>query len=41
MLEQENCRTTVIEGGLRAWIKAGGAMELVPESDLRKLPQFD
>jgi membrane protein DedA with SNARE-associated domain/rhodanese-related sulfurtransferase len=41
MLEQENCRTTVIEGGLRAWVKAGGAMELVPESDLRKLPQFE
>ncbi len=41
MLEKENCRTTVIEGGLKAWVKAGGEMELVPEGDLRKLPQFD
>ncbi|HEV2646042.1 MAG TPA: VTT domain-containing protein [Acidobacteriaceae bacterium] len=41
MLEKENCRTTVIEGGLRAWVKAGGAVELVPETDMRKLPQFD
>jgi membrane protein DedA with SNARE-associated domain/rhodanese-related sulfurtransferase len=41
MLGQENCRTQVIEGGLKAWIKAGGALELVPEADLHKLPQFD
>jgi rhodanese-related sulfurtransferase len=41
MLEKENCRTTVIEGGLKAWIKAGGAMELVPAGDVRKLPQFE
>ncbi len=41
MLEKENCRTTVIEGGLKAWVKAGGAMELVPEADVRKLPQFE
>ncbi|GAC1424014.1 MAG: DedA family protein/thiosulfate sulfurtransferase GlpE [Acidobacteriaceae bacterium] len=41
MLEKENCRTTVIEGGLKAWMKAGGEMESVPEEDLRKLPQFD
>jgi rhodanese-related sulfurtransferase len=41
MLEKENCRTTVIEGGLKAWMKAGGPMELVPEADIRKLPRFD
>jgi membrane protein DedA with SNARE-associated domain/rhodanese-related sulfurtransferase len=41
MLEKENCRTTVIEGGLKAWVKAGGPVELVPEADLQKLPRFD
>ncbi len=41
MLEKENCRTTVIEGGLKAWVKAGGPVELVPEADIRKLPRFD
>jgi membrane protein DedA with SNARE-associated domain/rhodanese-related sulfurtransferase len=41
MLEKENCRTTVIEGGLKAWVRAGGPVELVPETDVRKLPQFD
>jgi membrane protein DedA with SNARE-associated domain/rhodanese-related sulfurtransferase len=41
LLEKANCRTTVIEGGLRAWVKAGGAMEQVPEADVRKLPQFE
>ena len=41
MLEKENCKTTVIEGGLKAWMKAGGAMELVPAGDIRKLPQFE
>ncbi len=30
MLEKQNCKTTVIEGGLKAWMKAGGDMELVP-----------
>lgn len=40
-LAAENCRTQVIEGGLKAWIKAGGAMELVPEADLQKLPRFE
>lgn len=37
----ENCRTQVIEGGMKAWVKAGGALELVPETDLQKLPRFD
>jgi len=41
MLEKENCRTTVIEGGLKAWVKAGGPLELVPEADIRKLPHFE
>jgi membrane protein DedA with SNARE-associated domain len=41
LLEKENCRTTVIEGGLKAWVKAGGAVEQVPAGDVRKLPQFD
>jgi membrane protein DedA with SNARE-associated domain/rhodanese-related sulfurtransferase len=41
MLEKENCKTKVIEGGIKAWLKAGGPMELVPAGDVRKLPQFD
>jgi membrane protein DedA with SNARE-associated domain/rhodanese-related sulfurtransferase len=41
LLEKANCRTTVIEGGLKAWVKAGGDVERVPETDVRKLPQFD
>ena len=41
MLGKANCRTKVIEGGLKAWVKAGGALESVPEADLHKLPQFD
>jgi membrane protein DedA with SNARE-associated domain/rhodanese-related sulfurtransferase len=40
MLEQENCRTHVIKGGLQAWIKAGGPMEPVPASDIEHLPRF-
>jgi membrane protein DedA with SNARE-associated domain/rhodanese-related sulfurtransferase len=40
-LAEENCRTQVIEGGIKAWIKAGGPMEMVPEADLQKLPRFD
>ena len=41
MLEQENCKALVIEGGLKAWIKAGGELELVPESDIQHLPRFE
>ena len=41
MLQQENCHTQVIEGGIKAWVKAGGALELVPESDVHHLPRFD
>ncbi len=41
MLQQENCHAQVIDGGIKAWIKAGGALELVPESDVHHLPKFD
>jgi len=41
MLEKQNCKATVIEGGMKAWVKAGGAVELVPAADVRKLPQFE
>jgi membrane protein DedA with SNARE-associated domain/rhodanese-related sulfurtransferase len=41
MLGQANCRTQVIDGGLKAWIKAGGALEPVPAADMQKLPRFD
>jgi rhodanese-related sulfurtransferase len=41
MLEQENCSTKVIQGGLKAWIKAGGPLEPVPAGDVEHLPQFD
>ena len=41
MLEQENCKTRVIEGGLKAWVRAGGELESVPASDIQHLPRFD
>jgi membrane protein DedA with SNARE-associated domain/rhodanese-related sulfurtransferase len=41
MLEQENCRTQVIDGGIKAWIRAGGEMESVPPEDIQHLPRFD
>jgi membrane protein DedA with SNARE-associated domain/rhodanese-related sulfurtransferase len=40
-LEKEDCKTKVIAGGLKAWIKAGGPLEPVPETDLEHLPQFE
>jgi rhodanese-related sulfurtransferase len=40
MLEQENCSTKVIQGGLKAWIKAGGPLEPVPAHDMEHLPRF-
>ncbi len=40
MLEKEDCQTKVIQGGLRAWVKAGGPLEPVPEGDLEHLPRF-
>lgn len=41
MLQQENCRTSVIEGGMKAWVRAGGELELVPEADIQHLPKFE
>jgi membrane protein DedA with SNARE-associated domain/rhodanese-related sulfurtransferase len=41
MLLKENCHAQVIDGGIKAWIKAGGDMELVPESDVHHLPRFE
>jgi membrane protein DedA with SNARE-associated domain/rhodanese-related sulfurtransferase len=41
MLEQENCATKVIQGGLKAWIKAGGPTEPVPAADMEHLPRFN
>ncbi len=41
MLEQENCQTKVIRGGLKAWVKAGGPVEEVPEGDVEHLPRFN
>ena len=41
MLEQENCSTKVIQGGMRAWVKAGGPLEPVPAGDVEHLPRFD
>lgn len=39
-LQQANCHTTVIQGGMKAWMQAGGEMESVPESDVQHLPRF-
>lgn len=41
LLEQENCETKVIQGGLKAWVKAGGPTESVPAGDVEHLPQFE
>jgi membrane protein DedA with SNARE-associated domain/rhodanese-related sulfurtransferase len=41
MLEQENCQTKVIRGGLKAWVKAGGPTEPIPLSEMEHLPQFE
>jgi membrane protein DedA with SNARE-associated domain/rhodanese-related sulfurtransferase len=41
MLKQENCRTKVIDGGLKAWVKAGGELESVPLADIEHLPRFE
>ncbi len=40
-LEKEDCKTKVIAGGLKAWVKAGGPLEPVPDTDLEHLPQFE
>ena len=41
MLNQQNCRTKVIDGGLRAWARAGGPLEPVPDHEMQHLPRFD
>ena len=41
MLQEENCHTQVIEGGMKAWIRAGGELESVPAADIQHLPRFD
>ncbi len=41
MLNQQNCQTKVIDGGIRAWMKAGGPLEPVPEHKVQHLPRFD
>jgi membrane protein DedA with SNARE-associated domain len=41
MLNQQNCQTKVIDGGIRAWMKAGGPLEPVPEHEVQHLPRFD
>jgi membrane protein DedA with SNARE-associated domain/rhodanese-related sulfurtransferase len=41
MLQSKAVRVTVIEGGLRAWIKAGLPVEGVPPGEVAMLPVFD
>jgi membrane protein DedA with SNARE-associated domain/rhodanese-related sulfurtransferase len=41
MLEQENCSTKVIRGGLKAWVKAGGPTEPIPLHEMEHLPKFE
>jgi membrane protein DedA with SNARE-associated domain/rhodanese-related sulfurtransferase len=41
MLALEDCSTKVIQGGMKAWIKAGGPLEAVPASDMEHLPKFE
>ena len=39
-MQKEGFKAFVIVGGLRAWRKAGNAVESVPHDDLVKLPTF-
>ena len=41
ILIKEGFKVFVISGGLRAWRKAGQALEPVPHDDLIKLPMFN
>ncbi len=41
LMNQQNCQTRVIDGGLRAWIKAGGEVEPVPIHEITHLPRFE
>jgi 3-mercaptopyruvate sulfurtransferase SseA len=40
MLLGKSVRVTVIEGGLRAWVKAGLPVEEVPAEEVTNLPVF-
>jgi membrane protein DedA with SNARE-associated domain/rhodanese-related sulfurtransferase len=40
-LEQQACHTRVIEGGIKAWVRAGGELESVPAADIQHLPRFE
>jgi membrane protein DedA with SNARE-associated domain/rhodanese-related sulfurtransferase len=40
-LQQANVPATVIRGGIKAWVRAGGELELVPETDIEHLPRFN
>ena len=41
LMNQQNCQTKVIAGGLRAWMKAGGEVEAVPAEEIEHLPRFE
>jgi len=41
MLKEKGFDAYVIEGGLKAWRKAGLPVEQVPQEDLELLPSFD
>jgi membrane protein DedA with SNARE-associated domain/rhodanese-related sulfurtransferase len=41
MLLERKVRVTVIEGGLRAWVRAGLPVEEVPPGEVATLPAFD
>ncbi|HUB02321.1 MAG TPA: hypothetical protein VL983_06535 [Terriglobales bacterium] len=41
ILQKEGFKVFVISGGLRAWRKAGQALEPVPHEDVIKLPMFN
>jgi rhodanese-related sulfurtransferase len=41
MLEQEDCHASVIDGGIKAWIRAGGELESIPAADIEHLPRFE
>ena len=41
LMNQQNCQTKVIAGGLRAWMKAGGEVEPVPAEEIEHLPRFE
>jgi len=41
MLQQQDCKVKIIDGGLRAWMKGGFPTEPVPASEVEHLPRFD